>query len=257
MLKFEHAKIVFIATMLLLISFIYFCKISFWWLLMPVLFFKVIIIYGAFKIQAKFFLPAIYSFPITEKKICLTFDDGPHPVVTPILLELLKKNNIKATFFCIGKNIQLYPQIAKQIFEEGHVIANHSYSHHKLIDLFPTKKIEKELIKTNELIFLLTNKKVKLFRPPFGITNPNIAKAVTNLKLTTIGWNIRSLDTVIKESNKVFERIIKRIKPGSIILLHDTDMNVIDVVEKVISYASDHGIAIVPIEELLSFKVYE
>ena len=137
------------------------------------------------------------------------------------------------------------------------MVANHTYTHDSFIDLFPTGKIKEELELTENTIKRIIQKKVSLFRPPYGITNPNIRDAVNQMGYTTIGWNVRSLDTVIKNNDTIFRRIVKRIKPGSVILMHDTDQRVLEVVGKIISYASENGIAIVPLDELLNVKAYE
>jgi peptidoglycan/xylan/chitin deacetylase (PgdA/CDA1 family) len=97
--------------------------------------------YGSFKIQANYFLKSINKGQ--RKSIALTFDDGPDPDTTPIILEILKQKNVKATFFVIGKKAEKYPELLRQIDEEGHIVANHSYSHHNLIAFFSTEKLKK------------------------------------------------------------------------------------------------------------------
>ncbi|MCD4793433.1 MAG: polysaccharide deacetylase family protein [Bacteroidales bacterium] len=165
-----------------------------------------------------------------KSKIHLTFDDGPDPNTTPKILKVLKKYNKKATFFCIGEKIEKHPEILKQIAEQGHEIGNHSYSHSYYFDFFRTSKVIKELDKTNKLIKKISGKDCIIFRPPFGVTNPNIAKAVKKLNLETIGWSIRSLDTV-KDKKTVLKRLEKA-KPGNIVLFHDTKTNTVEILEE-------------------------
>lgn len=155
-----------------------------------------------------------------KSKIHLTFDDGPHPEITPQILNILKKHNQKAIFFCTGKNIEKYQEVSKQIINEGHTIGNHSFSHSIYFDFFSSKKIIDELEKTNQLIKNVTGEDCKIFRPPYGVTNPNISKAVKILNLQIIGWNIRSLDTV--KSKKTVLKRLQKSKNGDIILFHDT-----------------------------------
>ncbi len=169
-----------------------------------------------------------------KSKIHLTFDDGPHPEITPQILKILNKYNQKAVFFCTGKNIEQYPEIAKQIVNEGHAIGNHSYSHSYYFDFFATTKVIAELEKTNQLIKELTGKDCKIFRPPYGVTNPNIAKAVKILNLQVIGWNIRSLDTV-KDKKQVLRRLQKA-KTGDLILLHDTKKQTPEILDEFLRY---------------------
>src|SRR5690606_17833233 len=106
------------------------------------------------------------------------FDDGPHPDFTPQILKLLRQHNAKATFFCIGKKVAQHPEIVKGIIAEGHIIGNHTYSHTKAFGFLSTKKVTDELQTTEETIERLTGLKTKLYRPAFGVTNPNISTAV-------------------------------------------------------------------------------
>ena len=138
-----------------------------------------------------------------EKKISLTFDDGPG-IYTLEILDLLKKYNVKATFFCIGKNIEMYPEIIKQIIDEGHLIGNHSYGHSPFFDFYNAKKIIEEIQKTDTLLEKLTSKKINFFRPPYGVTTPSIRRAIKITGHKVIGWNIRSLDGGTKNKKLIF-----------------------------------------------------
>ncbi len=179
----------------------------------------------------------VKCFSENKARIQLSFDDGPHPTITPQILRILKKYNQKALFFCIGKNIEKYPETAKQIVQEGHKIGNHSYSHAYTFDFFSVKKVQKELQKTNEIIEKITGTECTVFRPPYGVTNPNIAKAVKNLNMQAVGWSIRSLDTLgDKESIK---NRIKKAKPGDIILFHDTKENTPEILEDFLRLKND------------------
>jgi len=183
--------------------------------------FIAIVSFGSFNIQSNFHLTAINKVVNNENKIVLSFDDGPNKNITPKVLDILKEYNCKAVFFCIGKNIIGNEYILQRIYNEGHLIGNHSYSHSYWFDLFPSKKMQDEIKQTNDLIFAITADKNNLFRPPYGVTNPMLAKAIKRENMLTIGWNKRSLDTVIKNIEKVIVRITKNLKSGDIILLHD------------------------------------
>jgi peptidoglycan/xylan/chitin deacetylase (PgdA/CDA1 family) len=193
---------------------------------------------------------------IKEKKIAITFDDGPNEMTIPVL-NVLKKYNAKATFFCIGKNIETHSDILKKTINDGHTIGNHSYSHSATFDFYNKEKVIAEIEKTDDLIASVLGKKTTLFRPPYGVTNPSIRKALSVTKHKTIGWNIRSLDGIIKNEKFVLERIIKRIKPGGIVLLHDTSIETVDVLEQLLSFLEKNNYSVVPLEELLNIKSYE
>jgi peptidoglycan-N-acetylglucosamine deacetylase len=193
---------------------------------------------------------------IKDKKIALTFDDGPNPI-TPQILSLLQKYNAKATFFCIGKNIEKHPEIVKQTVNEGHLIGNHSFSHSPFFDFYSKEQIIQELGDTDVIIQKTIGKRPILFRPPYGVTNPSIRRALEVTQHHVMGWNIRSMDGMIKNEKIIYKRIIKRIAPGSIVLLHDTSLNTVHVLEQLLLFLQLNNYTVVPLEELLNLKAYE
>ena len=191
-----------------------------------------------------------------EKKIAITFDDGPDPGITPEILRILDEFNAKATFFCIGNQVEKNKELLKKIDSKGHLLGNHSYSHEFWFDLYPANKMQKDIKKTNGLIFETIGKKTKLFRPPYGVTNPSLKKAIKDLNFNTIGWSIRSLDTVSK-TEKTIKRIKKKLSPGNIILFHDNREQIIPILKEFMDYAKSEGYEIVPLDELLDIRAYE
>src|SRR5690606_14734549 len=134
---------------------------------------------GHFSMSWKFYLTPITSNKnLKDKKIAITFDDGPHPEITLKVLQLLKQYNAKATFFCIGQHIEKHPEILRAIADNGHDIGNHSFSHHLMIDFNSTEKWLQEIKQTDSSIQKITSKKTNLFRPPFGVTTPKLANAL-------------------------------------------------------------------------------
>lgn len=207
-------------------------------------------VWGAFDIRLGYFIPVIYRKKTNKKIIAITFDDGPTEF-TPEFLDLLTKYDAKATFFCIGKQIEKYPEIINRIHTEGHQLGNHSFSHSNSFGFFSAEKVKEELQKTALLLQEITGEKNHYFRPPFGVTNPHISKAVKELGHQVIGWNIRSLDTVIEDENKILKRITNKLKPGSIILLHDTSDKTIRVLEQLLLTLQKENYRIVTINKLL------
>jgi peptidoglycan/xylan/chitin deacetylase (PgdA/CDA1 family) len=213
--------------------------------------------WGSFDIRLNYFLKAYHNNPNERgRRIALTFDDGPHEM-TEEVLNLLQKFNAKATFFCIGTQIEKYSDILKRTIAEGHVIGNHTYSHSNSIGFFSTAKVLKEIEKNDALLSTAVGHKIKLFRPPFGVTNPNIARAVSMTGHHVIGWNIRSLDTLNIDENAIFERIKKRIQPGGIILLHDTSLKTVKVLERLLLFLQSENYEMVTIATLLNLHAYE
>lgn len=225
-------------------------------------FFAVILIWlginaiGSARISSNYHVKAFYSNPSErEKKIALTFDDGPTEFTLEVLA-LLKKYNAKATFFCIGKNIEKHPEIIKQIIEEGHLVGNHSYSHSKFFDFYNAKQIREEIQKTDALLEKYTSKKINFFRPPYGVTTPSIRRALNVTGHKTIGWNIRSLDGGTKNQDLIFNRLIKHVSPGGIVLLHDTGKHSVLVLEQFLQFLEQNSYEVISIEELLNLKAY-
>lgn len=188
--------------------------------------------------------------------IALTFDDGPNENTLRIL-EILKKHDAKAAFFCIGKNIEKHPEILRQIVSDGHLIGNHSYSHSHFFDFYGKERIVQELRETDKLILEITGKKPHFFRPPYGVTNPSIRRALDVTKHLTIGWNIRSMDGVSKNTEAIFNRIAKRLSPGSVVLLHDTRTQTARVLEQLLLTLAEKNYKVLPIDQLLERKAYE
>lgn len=213
------------------------------------------LVYASASISSGVYVHTLCRAKTDKPVIALTFDDSPHPQQTPLILDILKEYNIKATFFAIGANIEQYPDIAARIVNEGHILGNHSYAHTSNFPLFSPDKMRDDVARCEALIERITppEQRYKLFRPPFGVTNPTIGKVVKEGGYTTIGWNIRSLDTV-RPPLEAWQRIVKRIRPGSVILLHDRMPESHILLEKLIRWINNEGYQIVNINELFDLK---
>lgn len=154
--------------------------------------------------------------------VVLTFDDGVDEIQTPKVLDVLKKYDAKAIFFIIGEKAEKHPHLVQRIVAEGHKIGIHSYSHKPIFPILAYDNMHKEVWDTKEILEKITGETVDLFRPPFGVTNPNVGKVVEELNLKTVGWNIRSLDTNMSQDRlQVAERVSQKLTGRDIILLHD------------------------------------
>jgi peptidoglycan/xylan/chitin deacetylase (PgdA/CDA1 family) len=169
---------------------------------------------------------------------------------------VLKSNNVLAVFFCIGKNIAGNEALLRQITDEGHIIGNHSYSHHFWFDLFSTKKMMADVQMMSDTVKDTIGITPKLFRPPYGVTTPNMKSVMQQGGFTAIGWNIRSLDTVIKEEEKLLQKINDQLQPGAIVLLHDTSKTTLSVLPRFIAAARNKGYEFVRIDKLLNIRPY-
>ena len=158
----------------------------------------------------------------SAKKVFLTFDDGPNGQWTRKILTILHEENVKATFFLLGKRVNRYPKIVKEIVDGGHAIGNHSFSHSYLLPFFSKNKIKREIIHTEEVIFKITHKKTSIFRPPHGFKTFWMAEAVRELGYKMICWDVMTNDyNLKKKANDITKCILRKVRPGSIIVFHD------------------------------------
>ena len=166
-------------------------------------------------------------------KILLTFDDGPIPETTDIILKLLDKNKIKAAFFCVGNNIAKYPSLASSILEEGHVIGNHTYNH-KQVTQISSEKLVEEIDSFNNLMAEKFDYKVKHFRPPHGKFNLTMGGEINKRQMSNVMWSLLTYD--FKSDLNLYKKIIdKYLKHNSLVVLHDS-LKSKDIIEASIMY---------------------
>ena len=149
------------------------------------------LVYASYSIQSGIYLRSFCKKHTAEKIVALTFDDGPDSLQTPKVLQVLKEYQVTACFFCIGHKVKGNEAILQKMVAEGHLIGNHSHTHSGLFPLYGLSKMKKDLQTCQCELERVTSQPVSLFRPPFGVTNPTIAKAVRQLGYTPIGWSIR------------------------------------------------------------------
>lgn len=216
--------------------------------------FTIVLALGSIYIQWNFYFRSVNTIPLLSvkfdqdkfsianrgKEVALTFDDGPAEE-TNAVLDILKRENVAATFFLIGKNIAGREHIVSRMQAEGHSIGNHSFHHGFNFDWQSAARMLEEIEQTNQAIEAITGQQVKLFRPPYGVTNPNLAKALRNSGLKSIGWNLRSMDTVAKEEERLLDKILSKVKAGDIILLHDRCAITVAILPQLISELKKRG----------------
>ncbi len=186
-------------------------------------------------------------------KIALTFDDGPHPIHTPKILALLEKYNVSATFFLIGENVKTSPDLVKQIYENGHEIGNHTYSHLKL-SASDEATLRKELSDTDHAIFEIIGAHPQLFRPPEGFCNKQLAKCSADWGYKVILWNIDTRDWAHTPVSKIVRYVKTNVKSGDILLFHDyiaKDSPTVESLEILIPHLLEQGYQFVTVSELL------
>lgn len=252
----SKVNVITLIILLLIIVGWYINDVSLYYLIPVAIIYLVVNIIGSANIQMGYFIESHCNSVTEKREIALSFDDGPHPDITHKLLELLNKYDVRGTFFCTGNNVSKYPEIVSEIISNGHVVGNHSYGHSQFFDLFSAGNMKDEILNTNRVIKSISGKTPLLFRPPYGVTNPMLRKAVKRSQMTSIGWSLRSFDTV-NNSEKVLFRLKNRTKPGDIVLFHDTNPNIITVIDDYISWLAVNNYKIVSLTDLLSIEAYD
>lgn len=153
--------------------------------------------------------------------VALTFDDGPDPVYTPKLLDLLREKGVKATFFVIGKRADQYPEVVRRAWAEGHLIANHTWSHYSLFCFLTPRRLRAEIERGTDSVCRSCGFRPRLFRSPVGLRHPLLAPYLQDAGLEYVSWTIRTRDTLTANSNLIARRILNKAASGDIILLHD------------------------------------
>lgn len=190
----------------------------------------------------------------TQKVVALTIDDGPHNKVTPEILSVLKEKQVKATFFVLGVNAEHFPKLLAQEVADGHEIGVHTYSHPSLPKLSP-QKIAEEIDKS-ERIIATTAPKPTLFRPPGGFYNPQVIETAHQRGYTVVLWSVDPRDWSCPPAEKVVERVLQDIKPGSIVLLHDGQypLPTPQALGIIIDRLREQGYSFVTVSELLQYN---
>ena len=182
-----------------------------------------------------------------SKKVALTFDDGPHPFYTKQLLEGLKERDVKATFFITGQNVEAYPEIVKQIFEDGHLIGNHTYSHTQLTS-GNAERFKQEIIRTNEVIKEVTGEDTIYIRPPYGSWNKEFEK---ELNMFPVLWTIDPLDWCSNDASGIVKNVVVKVKENDIILMHDQYKTTVTAALEIVDQLTKEGYEFVTVDELL------
>jgi len=153
--------------------------------------------------------------------VALTFDDGPHPVYTPKALEILDRYQAKATFFVIGRHLEEHGSFVSAASRAGHLIGNHTYHHFHTMNFFSAKKIRQEILDCQAAVERWTGYRPRFYRQPAGFRNPRIFPILDELGMRMVGWQVRVFDTLRKDPGGIACRILKKARPGGVILLHD------------------------------------
>lgn len=191
----------------------------------------------------------------SRPEVSLTFDDGPQPPYTGQVLDILRRYDVRATFFCTGLYAKAYPEFLARMREEGHGVANHTWSHPMLFELTPAQLAE-QLDRTNEAVAAATGGPAPaLFRPPYGSRSPEVLRLLAESGLTTVLWDVAPDDWRMPGADTIATRVIEQARPGSVVLLHDSGgdrSQTVAALAPVIEGLLERGLTIVPVEQQLT-----
>ncbi len=182
-----------------------------------------------------------------DKKIALTFDDGPHPIYTPELLDGLRKREVVVTFFVTGQNAEMYPELIEKMQEDGHLIGNHTY-HHVQLSAVGEEIFLQELEETNRVLEEILEEEIVFVRPPYGEWTKSIEKEID---LLPVLWDIDPLDWCTGNSDKVVKRVLNKAEDQSIVLMHDYYATSVEAALELVDRLIEAGYELVTVDEIL------
>lgn len=190
----------------------------------------------------------LHRLPSSEKtSILLTFDDGPDPVITPLIIKLLRTYDCQAIFFVIGEKIQAYPEIFEMIISHGHIIGNHTHTHPNYL-ITSVSQFRKEILQCDEIIKKYTGQKPKLIRPPLGLTLASLFVSIIQ-KTKIILWSIEGGEWGIYKqdsTSNIIKRLQENITPRDILLLHDNNSKTLNILDRILPFFKKKGLNLSP-----------
>lgn len=255
MLTFKRTNTFLFACLLTMNVLQFVTHVSGWWYLGLGLIYMTIVSIGSFRVDSNFHFPVICKNAEIKGGVALSFDDGPDPETTPRILDILKQHQVTAVFFLIGKKAEAQPELVQRIHNEGHILANHTYGHSYFFDFFPGFVMLKEFMKSQQVIYNIIGKKIHWFRPPYGVTNPMMKAGLKRSGFIPIGWSIRSLDTVIKDPERILNRM-RKAEGGDIILLHDFRKDMPELLERILQLLKEKNLKVVSPELIIGTAPY-
>ncbi|CUH80434.1 polysaccharide deacetylase family protein [Tropicibacter naphthalenivorans] len=189
--------------------------------------------------------------------VAMTFDDGPHPSLTPKLLDMLKARGLRATFYLIGNRVVTWPDIVRRIADEGHEIGNHSWSHPNLAK-YSDQGVLDQIDRTSDAIFKITGRPPVTFRPPYGsFTRRQRMMLYTNRNLPTILWSVDPQDWRRPGASVVSQRILKGSRPGAIILSHDIQSGTVKAMPSTFDTLTGRGMKFGTISQMMGWPLWQ
>ncbi|HET7369628.1 MAG TPA: polysaccharide deacetylase family protein [Gammaproteobacteria bacterium] len=226
-------------------------------LLVPALALVWLVTDGIARPASSVFYPTVAHGPRDGNRVALTFDDGPHPDVTPGVLDALAAADARATFFVIGRQLDAHPDIGRRMLDEGHTLANHSWRHSRLQNFYFPRRHGEEIDRCNDAIASLGGKHPIPYRPPVGLKSGELAQAAWRRGVTLVAWSLHSRDTRLASPEAIAARVLERVRGGDIVLLHDGhDLggdrpHCVEAVRLILAGLRDRGLECVTVPDLI------
>ena len=196
----------------------------------------------------------VWRGPGAYKNVCLTFDDGPNPAYTPRILQILKEKKVRATFFLIGQHAQQHPDLVKKIYESGHELGDHTFSHVELPKV-PSDKIKQEVESTRSIVESATGAKIFLFRPPWGIFDGRSLAEIAMRKFDAVLWSVDSRDWSRPGIAQIQANVLEKAGNGSIILFHDDHDQIVQALPDIILNLQQRGYQFITVSEMMALSL--
>jgi peptidoglycan-N-acetylglucosamine deacetylase len=213
---------------------------------------------GVFHVRGRLLGPNLSRLPAAaaaQRQVCLTFDDGPHPEVTPRVLELLERYQAKASFFCIGERARAYPEIVREIVRRGHSVENHSDRHSHAFAFYGISLLRREIERTQATVAAITGRAPQFFRAPAGFRSPLLGLVLPPMGLCYVSWTRRGLDTVARDPAGVLGRLTSGLAAGDVLLLHDSVPLSLTVLPALLEQLAARGLKCVSLPAACSLSV--
>ena len=210
--------------------------------------------FGCVSLKSGILGPCVNLGPDTGNKVALTYDDGPGAVGTPEILDLLEKRGVTANFFLVGKHAEEHPELVRRMHREGHLVGNHSQTHTPRLTFTTVGGLRADLLACQETLEGIIGECPVFFRPPYGLRSHATHPAATSAGMRVIGWSTGGGDLGAAEADTVSTRIIDKLTPGSIILLHDrgpTAEKAVEITRRVLDALVERGLRPVRLDNLL------
>lgn len=232
----------------------------YWTVLPPIVTYVLLAIDSVARPDSGWLMPVISHGNRKGYKVALTFDDGPDADLTPRILDILQAQGVHATFFVIGRHAQAHPHLIRRILAEGHELANHSHSHSRLLNLRGRRGMQSDIERGSDVLNRMgASGSCTLYRPPMGLKNPALARVQRSMGLRIVAWSLHSGDTRNRSAHTIARRVLRRIRPGDIVLFHDghdlphgrRSMAAAEALEIILPELNDRGLEVVTVSELL------